>query len=154
MFELEIMVESLMKEIQWKDEQIDMLQNELASLDQQYSKLFDAYQDQALTIDRLTDKMNTVHYAYGSEEELLNNGIIEKKNGFIGIGKKLKLRDDFKSDYFTSTNFTIHGENAHLITGHPASSYELVENGAVTKIKILDASEFWKISRYLVVIVD
>lgn len=158
--ELEIMVESLMKEIKWKDEQIDMLQNELALMDQQYSKLFDAYQEQAVEIDQLTYNLHKVYYAYGSEKELLTNNIIEKKNGFIGIGKKLKLKTDFKSDYFTETDatksrdLTIRGENIHIITSHPASSYELIEDGATTKIKILDASEFWKISRYLVAIVD
>lgn len=158
--ELEIMVESLMKEIKWKDEQIDLLQKELDALDHQYSALFDAYQEQALEIDVLTNKLNAVYYAYGSEDELLANNIIEKKNGFIGIGKKLKLRSDFKSDYFTETDisksnsFTIRGENAHMITAHPASSYELEVNGATTKIKVLDASEFWKVSKYLVVLVD
>lgn len=158
--ELEIMVESLTKEIQWKDEQIELLQNELAGLDQQYSKLFDAYQEVAITVDVLTYELNKVYYAYGSESELLENSIIEKKNGFIGIGKKLKLRNDFTSDYFTEADvtkkksFTIRGENAHLITAHPASSYELVDGGATSEIKILDASEFWKISKYLVVLVD
>lgn len=158
--ELEIMVESLVKEIQWKDEQIERLQSELHLLDQQYSKLFDAYQDQSMKIDLLTHKINKVYYAYGSEKELMENNIIEKKNGFIGIGKKLKLRSDFKSDYFTeadaakSTNFTIRGENVRLITVHPSASFELIENGATSKIKILDASEFWKISKYLVVIID
>jgi predicted RNase H-like nuclease (RuvC/YqgF family) len=157
--ELEVMIESLVKEIQWKDEQIEMLQEELASLDQQYSALFDAYQEQSLQIDELTDKLNRVYYAYGSEKEMEENNIIEKKNGFIGIGKKLELRYDFDNDYFTELNFaktkeiTIRGTDLHLITDHPASSYELVENGTSTKIKINDASEFWKISRYLVVIV-
>lgn len=158
--ELEVMVESLIKEIQWKDEQIERLNIELNLLDQQYSKLFDAYQDQAVKIDVLTHKINKVYYAYGSQKELLDNNIIEKKNGFIGIGKKLNLRSDFKSDYFTeadaakSTDLTIRGENVRLITAHPAASFELIENGATSKIKILDASEFWKISKYLVVIID
>ena len=158
--ELEIMVESLVKEIQWKDEQIERLNSELALLDQQYSKLFDAYQDQATKIDVLTHKINKVYYAYGSEKELMENNIIEKKNGFIGIGKKLNLKSDFKSDYFTevdaakSTQFTIRGENVRLITAHPSASFKLIENDGTSKIEISDASEFWKISKYLVVIVD
>ena len=158
--ELQIMVESLMKEIKWKDEQIELLQNELDILDHQYAALFDAYQEQATEVSVLIDKLNLVYYAYGSEEELLENNIIEKKHGFIGIGKKLKLRNDFKSDYFTSvdatksSSFTIVGKNAHIITAHPTASYELLTDDAITKIKILDASEFWKISKYLVVLVD
>lgn len=158
--ELQIMVESLIKEIQWKDEQIELLQNELDALDQQYAALFDAYQEQSSEVSVLTDKLNQVYYAYGSEQELLNNNIIEKKNGFIGIGKKLKLRSDFKSDYFTgvdatkSNSFQIVGKNAHIITAHPTTSYELIIDESSTKIKVLDASEFWKISKYLVVLID
>ena len=72
----------------------------------------------------------------------------------------MNLRSDFESDYFTeadaakSTNLTIRGENVRLITAHPSASFELIENGSTSNIKILDASEFWKISKYLVVIVD
>lgn len=158
--ELNIMIESLVQEIKWKDEQIDLLQAELSRLDKQYSALFDAYQEQALQIDVLMGKLNMVYFAYGSEKELSQNKIIEKKNGFIGIGKKLELRTDFERDYFQELNsnkaksLVIHGKKPHFLTDHPTSSYELVDNGASTQIKILDASEFWKISKYLVVIVD
>ena len=92
--ELEIMIESLMKDIQWKDEQITLLQGELDNLDREYSALFDAYQEQALLVDVITDEMNTVYYAYGTERELSDNGVIAKKNGFMGIGKRTELKDD------------------------------------------------------------
>ena len=68
-----------MKDIQWKDEQIAALQKELDRLDHQYSVLFDAYQEQAVVVDRLRDKLNTVYYAYGTAEELLENKIISKR---------------------------------------------------------------------------
>ncbi len=99
--ELEAMIESLMKDVQWKDEQINMLQAELQKMDVEYSKLFDAYQEQAVKIENLTVDLNTVHYAYGSLAELSKNGVIEKKNGFIGIGKKYELKDQLNDKYFT-----------------------------------------------------
>lgn len=158
--ELEIMVESLMKDIQWKDEQIALLQEELERMDQQYSVLFDAYQEQAVVVDNLRDKLNTVYYAYGTTEELESNKIISTKNGFIGIGRRLELRKDFNSDYFTKTDATkktsinIRGKNVRLLTDHPTNSYTLTENATGTNLTIKDASEFWKISKYLVVLVD
>lgn len=158
--ELEVMIESLLKDIQWKDEQIGLLQGELEALDREYSALFDAYQEQATTIDVLKEEVNRAYYAYGTERELRDNKVIEKKNGFIGLGRSTELKENFNDDYFTSIDvrktktITVSGENIRLVTDHPKSSYDLVESGAMTKIKITDHSEFWKISKYLVVIVD
>ncbi|PWL29469.1 MAG: hypothetical protein DCO96_06840 [Fluviicola sp. XM-24bin1] len=158
--ELEIMVESLMKDIQWKDEQIAALQKELDRLDHQYSVLFDAYQEQAVVVDRLRDELNTVYYAYGTSEELLVNNIISKKNGFIGIGRRLEMRQDFDAGYFTKADATkqnainIRGKDVRLMTEHPTDSYTLTENATGTILTIKDAAKFWKISKYLVVLVD
>ncbi len=158
--ELEVMIESLMKDIQWKDEQISLLQEELHNLDQEYSKLFDAYQAQSIQLDQVTDEMNSVYYAYGTEKELKDNGVIDKKNGFMGIGKKMSLREDFNDSYFTRIDatkkktLTVEGTDVRFITYHPKSSYTLTEEGNRTRIVITDASEFWKISKYLVIIVD
>ena len=79
--ELDLMIESLIKDIQWKDEQITLLQSELNTLDREYSVLFDSYQEQAMIVDGLKEEMNTVYYAYGTSTELKENGVIEKKNG-------------------------------------------------------------------------
>jgi len=158
--ELDLMIESLMKDIQWKDEQISLLQNELDNLDKEYSVLFDAYQEQAIQLDEVTEEMNTVYYAYGSSKELQDNKIIEKKNGFLGMGKKTELTANINDSYFTKINakkktkITIEGDEVQFITYHPRSSYKLELNGARTTIVILDASQFWKISKYLVVVID
>lgn len=158
--ELEVMIESLMKDIQWKDEQISLLQQELHNLDHEYSALFDAYQQQAVQLDQVTDELNSVYYAYGTEKELGDNGVIEKKNGFMGIGRKMTLKDDFNEKYFTRIDATkkksimIEGSDIRFITYHPKSSYTLTQEGNMTRVSITDASEFWKLSKYLVVIVD
>lgn len=158
--ELEVMIESLMQDIKWKDEQISMLQEELDRVDHQYSVLFDAYQEQAVVVNQLRSELNSVFYAYGTAEELEDNKIISKKNGFIGIGRRLELRSDFNTSYFTKVDasqqqsITIRGKGIRLLTDHPAGSYELTENATGTLLKITDASGFWKISKYLVVLVD
>lgn len=158
--ELEVMIESLIKEIQWKDDQISLLQEQLANFDREYAALFNAYQEQASQIEIMTDEMNAVYYAYGTEEELKENGVIEKKNGFMGIGKKAFLRQDFNEKYFTKTDInktntlSIEGTGMRFITYHPNTSYEISEDEIRTQIKIVDASEFWKVSKYLVLTVE
>lgn len=158
--ELDLMIESLMKDIQWKDEQISLLQSELDNLDKEYSALFDAYQEQATQLDEVTDEMNTVYYAYGSSKELRENKIIEQKNGFLGMGKKTELIANINDSYFTKMNakkknrISIEGQDIQFVTYHPRSSYKLETNGSKTTVVILDATQFWKISKYLVIIVD
>ncbi|MDG1332427.1 MAG: hypothetical protein P8P74_08855 [Crocinitomicaceae bacterium] len=157
---LKTMIDGLLKDIEWKDEQISLLQSELNQLDSEYSKLFDAYQEKAIQVDRLTSEMNTVYYAYGTAKELSVNGVIEKKNGFIGIGKKIKLKEEINDDYFTEINASkktsigIDGDHPHFVTVHPTGSYEITSSNGRSKLTITDVSEFWKISKYLVVVVE
>ena len=157
---LKTMIDGLLKDIEWKDEQISLLQSELEQLDSEYSKLFDAYQEKAIQVDQLKSKINTVYYAYGTSKELSSNGVIEKKNGFIGIGKKVKLKEEINDDYFTEINaikktvIGIDGEHPHFVTVHPTGSYEITSSNGRTKLTITDVTEFWKISKYLVIVVD
>lgn len=157
---LKTMIDGLLKEIEWKDEQIGALQSELEQLDSEYSKLFDAYQEKSIQVDQLKSEMNKVYYAYGSAKELAANGVIDKKNGFIGIGKKIKLKEEINDDYFTEINaikktvINIDGKHPHFVTVHPTGSYELSSSNGRTQLTITDVSEFWKISKYLVVVVD
>ena len=158
--ELNNMIEDLLTNIRARDEQIGLLQDELSSLDKAYSKLFDAYQEKAELVEELTDELNTVYYSYGTEDELVKNQVIERKNGFIGIGKKIKLMDNFNEKYFAKVDMReekeifVEGSDLKFITDHPSSSYKLVPIGKNTKIKIVNANEFWKVSNYLVVVVE
>lgn len=157
--ELEAMVNRLMEDIAQKDEQISMLQEELEQKDKDYARLFDAYQERDYTIDVLTDGINTAYYVYGTEKELLSNEVISKSKGFVGIGKKVRLKDDFNEKYFTKIDkrtkkeFLISGSKLELISTHPTSSYDLVPVGNNTKLVVKDVASFWKVSKYLIVTV-
>lgn len=158
--QLDAMVQGLLQSIQEKEEQISILENDLVSLDKAYARLFDAYQEKAVLVEELTEEINTVYYSYGTEEELVKNKVIDRKNGFIGIGKSIKLMDNFNQKYFAKIDLTeekelfIEGSELKFITDHPSSSYSLSPSGKNTKIKISNPREFWKVSRYLVIVVD
>ncbi len=158
--ELDKMIQDLAQDIRDKDDQISILQADLSSLDKAYSKLFDAYQEKAELVEELTEELNTVYYTYGTEDELVKNQVIERKNGFIGIGKKINLVDNFNEKYFAKIDLTeekeifVEGSDIKFITDHPSRSYTLVPLGKNTKIKINQPREFWKVSNYLVVVVD
>lgn len=100
-------------------------------------------------------------YAYGTEKELEAAGVIVRVGGFIGMGKKPELKGDFNDEYFTEIDMmqqkTIDvegGKEYRIITDHPSASYEVVTNGTQHQIKIKDPKNFWKVSKYLVVIVE
>ncbi|PHR46387.1 MAG: hypothetical protein COA32_11070 [Fluviicola sp.] len=153
--ELESMIDRLVLQIQSRDEQIESLQRSLADLDMEYAELFDEYQEQVELALDVMKEMNTVHYSYGTLDELINNGVVVREGGFIGIGKKTTIADDMNEDYFqhldkTKTKqLTIVGDKPEIITDHPVGSYEWKGN----KLVILNAEKFWKVSNYLVVTV-
>ena len=107
--------------------------------------------------------MNEAWYAFGSQKELLENGIISRTGGFLGIGKNNELRKDFNADYFTridiSTTDTIPifatTKGIEMVTTHPESSYKGIKNerGAIESVVIIDRKQFWRASHYLVVII-
>lgn len=153
--ELQATVDRLIIQIQSQDERIESLQNQLANLDMEYVELFDEYQNQVELALEVMKELNKVFYAYGTLEELIENGVLVKEKGFLGISKKTNLADNMNQKYFeekdkTSVNeITIIGNDPRILTDHPASSYEWNGN----KLKIKDPKSFWRISRYLVVTV-
>jgi len=158
--EFKLMINNLMNKIEVQEEEIEMLRMELADLDKEYVELLEAYQEQSQIAAATIRELNRVYYAYGSEKELIANGVIVKEGGFIGIGKKNVLKEGFNENYFTEIDLTqedkieIMGEKVKFITDHPSSSYEVISNGQNHTIKINDPKSFWKVSKYLVIVVD
>ena len=157
---LEKLVSSLQTKIYDQDVEIDMLRAELEDLDREYVELLEAYESQSTMALELMQDINRVFYAYGTDDELVKNGVIVKEGGFIGIGKKTNLKGDFNDEYFTEVDLTKTkeilvegGKKVKFITDHPASSYSIESNGTTHKIKITNAKSFWKVSKYLVVVV-
>jgi hypothetical protein len=158
--ELQTMVNNLMGQIQLQEEEIEMLRLELSDLDREYVELLEAYQEQSQITFETLKELNKVFYAYGTEEELVANGVIVKEGGFIGFNKKVSLKDDFNDDYFTQIDLQkdktiqVTGSKFRFITDHPSTAYSTVTNGQNHKITINDPNSFWKVSRYLVIVVD
>jgi flagellar biosynthesis chaperone FliJ len=116
-----------------------------------------AQQDEKITDQ--TDEMNKAFLIYGTFKELKEKGLISKEGGFLGLGRKEALLEDFADSSFTQINVTqtktipVNSKDAKLITEHPTSSYELIRENdkTIAYIEIKDPAEFWKISKYAVV---
>ncbi|MEO9257977.1 MAG: hypothetical protein ABI207_06320 [Crocinitomicaceae bacterium] len=158
--ELQTMVNRLSLQVQSQDEQINSLQKELASLDGEYAKLFDAYQEQTILTFETLKELNKSFYTYGSLKELKANNVIIQDGGFIGIGENTLLKDGFNEKYFTEIDrkktktITVIARKMHFVTDHPSSSYTILDKGNSKVIQIKNPDAFWKISRYLVIVTN
>ena len=104
--------------------------------------------------------MNTAYWAFGTKKELAEKNVIEKEGGILGLGKTLALKKDFNRDYFQKVDIrefkqmTLNAKKAVLLANHPADSYHLTGTNTVEALVIDKPDEFWKISKYLVVVVE
>ncbi len=154
------MLEALQEKLLAQDALIQELQVSLTNQDQDYSKLFDAYIEQSNLAQNAKKELAKAFYVYGTMDELKKNNVVVQTKGFIGIGKKSNLKDGFNEDYFTEIDrfekkkIQIIGKKISIISDHPSSSYEIIDQGNNKTINILNVYEFWKISKYLVVVVN
>ena len=165
---LEEMLARYEKQLQDKDVEIEQLKKKLLDLNFTVETLNASVDTLKRTnkaneeiILQKIDEMNTAYYAMGTEKELKENKVISKSGGFIGIGRNQKVQQDFNTEYFKKiditklTSININAKKAKLLTSHPTSSYTLESaDKKVEKLVITNPKEFWKVSKYLIIVID
>lgn len=153
----------LQSDIKQKDKEIAQLQKTLEQKGKEYVALFADYQEQIKinqqqkeAENEIRNNLNTVYYVTGSQKELKSQGIIQvTKKGFSA--KKVELNGNFNESQFNlikmdeTKEILVDAKSILLITDHPESSYQVVDEGHKVRLKILNPELFWKISRYLVI---
>lgn len=112
-------------------------------------------------IARQVADANRAYFVVGSYSDLKDAGIVNKTGGFIGIGRKQGTMADMPTELFTEidrtkvTTITVNKKKAQVISQHPENSYELVydeeDSKVVAYLRILNPSQFWKYTDYLVI---
>ncbi|MEM9984718.1 MAG: hypothetical protein AAF804_06450 [Bacteroidota bacterium] len=104
--------------------------------------------------------LHTAYFVTGTTRELKDQSVINKEGGFIGIGATKQLASDFNPSAFNKidiremTEIPVATRKPEVLTVHPASSYEfkdLDDDKEYDILEIKNPAEFWKTSRYLVV---
>ena len=106
---------------------------------------------------RLANELNTCFYVVGSKKELKENKIIE--GGFL---KKTKIMEsDYEKSYFTKADkrslsvLSLHSKKAKVLSKHPAGSYTIdADDSGIKTLKIINATQFWEMSNFLIVQID
>jgi hypothetical protein len=106
--------------------------------------------------DALIGEMSTIWYVVGTKKYLSDRGIIEKAGGLFS--GNMKMSEMINPDYFMTSDMrklsriTFESSKADLVTIHPEGSYKfLQENDMITGLEIINAKDFWKSSRFLVI---
>ena len=169
--ELEKMIELLNKQVADKDGEIATLKQQLAKLNIDVAGLNQKIEtitkeneqtvkEKNQVIDAQTVEMNTAFYAIGTKKELTEKNVIEKEGGVLGMGKSIKMKKDFNRDYFKKIDIrefkelALKAKKAKMITVHPAGSFHLTGTKTVDALVIDQPQEFWKASKYLLIVVE
>lgn len=134
--------------------QIESLNTQVAETQEQVRTETAAKEQAQQETVAVTNELNTVYYAIGTNKELKKNGLLEKK--FLGSTKVLK--GQFNASYFTKadkrnlTSIPTNAKKVKIWSNMPADSYNIVENANGTKtIQITNPSKFWSLSSHLII---
>jgi chromosome segregation ATPase len=167
--ELEKAIASLQQQLEEKNTELAALNQKLAemnvtveNLNTNVKTLTAQTEDQAKTIADKTTKLNTAYYTVGTYKELETKKVLNKTGGFLGIGKNKQMMKDFKPDAFNTIDVTqtktieLNSKTASVVTNHPSSSYKIEkkDKNHVSQLVITDPDQFWKASKYLVVMIE
>lgn len=149
--EQEQQINSLTKELQAKNIQIDNLNKNIAQLSND-NKTKDA------KISNIEDERYTGYFVVGTKKELMSYGLVNSKGGFIGLGKTTTLNNEIelgnltKIDIRNVSEIPLTGKKITILTPHPSSAYSL-EGGdkTPTSLRITNSNSFWQASKCLII---
>jgi len=165
---LETQLEEADYEIEELNQNIASLETSIAELNKKNTnqsaqltsqkEVLEAQNDQ---IEGQTEEMNTGFLAVGKSKELREKNIIDKEGAFLGIGGRLVMEDNFKEENFikiniqSTTSIPLEGKKVEVVSYHPEDSYTLKEvDGKLEGLEITNPEEFWKVSKFLVVVLN
>lgn len=164
-------IEQMQQRLNDQDSHIVLLENQLSAANDSIASLNNQVAQQQMQIQVQTEakdaawnayneadaQLNTVYYALGTNKELKQNGLLEKK--FLGQTKVLK--GDVNESYFTKADkrtlktIPTGAKKIKIWTNMPAGSYEEIKNEDNTvTLKITNPTEFWNYSPYLIIQLD
>lgn len=164
-------IAQLRQHIEQQDAKIAQLENELsnakteitnlntkvAETQEQVATETAAKEEAQAAATAAENEANIVYYAIGSNKELKNKGLLEKK--FLGATKVLK--GNFDASYFVKgdkrnlTSIPTNAKKVKIWTNMPENSYRIVgeKNGPKT-IEIVNPDKFWSLTNHLVIQTD
>ena len=158
---LDTLVSQQKKDIQSLKKNMYSLQDTIQARNNRLHMLDSIHKIHSGKLAKWDSLMHQGKFYVGQESQLLENGYLVKKGGFLGLFGQVKvLNPNFSKTGFrnldvrekTSFTFAAGKKDVSLKTNHPEASYQLMElSGDSTKLKVEKPTEFWEVSDYLLV---
>ena len=169
--ELENTIVRLTKALEEETTKVALLQSQLAEKDSLIVQLGTKVDNLGKNVEQLTtenktkdtklkdqdDAIHSAWYVFGTKAELKEQKIITSDGLF---SPQRVLQSDFNKSYFVridsrnTKSIPLYSTHAKILTNHPKSSYTLEKENGNFVLLIVDPTEFWSISKYLVIQVD
>lgn len=153
-----VKVARLQRQLIKKDSVITTLGTQVDSLGKNVEELSLQNEAKKNVIQEQDQTIHSAWYAIGSKKELKDNKIITSDGLFSA--QKI-LQSDFNKNYFvkvdarnTRTVPLYSTSKVRILTNHPKSSYSIEKEGDDYVVVITNPSQFWSVSKYLVVEVE
>lgn len=169
--ELEETISRLSKSLEEESSKVTALQIQLSQKDSLISQLGTTVTDlgknvEVLTTDvkekeiKIKEQDETIHtawYVFGTRKELKEQKIVTSDGLF---SPQRVLQSDFNKNYFVridarnTKSIPLYSTRAKILTSHPKSSYTLEKENGNFILLIVEPSQFWSVSKYLVIEVE
>ena len=143
-------IAALQAEIEAKNARIQQLDTEVANLTNDKNALTAKNAANEQVIASQDKAINQAWYIIAKKKSLKNQNIL--KNGDV-----MELADANKDEFIeidvrNVSEIAVGAKKARLLSPHPEGSYEIVKGeDGLAIVKILDAQNFWSVTRYLVI---
>lgn len=148
-------INSLMAELNVRNANIAKLQNDIQELSSENEELVLKTETQQKALEAQDAFINEGYVRIGSKKELQNAGLITG-GGFLSKTRVNNSNMDVslfqKVDIRQVTQLNIPSKSFKILTSIPESSYSIEKVGKEKSVlKILNPTQFWSVSRYLII---
>jgi uncharacterized coiled-coil protein SlyX len=137
--------------------QVDTLKTQVTGLETTVAETRDTLRVRDVTIEEKRRELATVYYAIGTKGELEKAGVVKEKGGILGIGQTLIPLASAPEAAFTPLDTDAEkmiwtgAAKARVISAQPTASYEMRLVDGKMELHIINASEFRRIKRVVIV---
>lgn len=115
-------------------------------------------QERDLALQQAEHLANTVYYVIGTRKQLMDDGIIDRKGGILGIGRVTTIKKKIQTDKFTEINlldttqisFPATKKGYSILSNHIATSYEVKKEDKEFVLTVTDPQNFRK-QKFLII---
>jgi len=148
-------IEKLNALIEEKEQTILRLRQEAEAM---LVRIDDLEEEKTVLVEENTE-LREAYYIVGTRDELMDKAVIDRRGGFLNIGRKTRI------DHLDATHFNaVTVETREIFVGEAVEKYQILTNHQANEVlyrfeehedglhlHIADPEEFWKVSRYLIV---